>query len=1120
MRKIALLFVSLLMISVLFAAPAYFANRILFSLDASEGLLTEEQMHNLKTPYPELNKLIAKYNVVKIEPWLSNATDKDRDGNVCLNRIYRLTTSADIEAPFAAAGEIAGASTAIKNSEPEAIMRTCAIPDDPSIGNQWYLYKAQVQKAWSLWNIEGGEIPGSRNIVVAVVDDGVEYTHPDLWKNIWINQDEISNVYFSLIDANADNYITAEEAVASLGTDKSLKDVLNSTMFADGVDNDGDGYIDNIIGWDTDESGSSSDDDRNPMVTNNDHGTHVAGLVGATTNNNEGIASAAYNISIMPVKATGDETVLSINTGWDGILYAAQAGADIINCSWGGPGYSSYAQNIVNNVYNNYGSMIVAAAGNGADLESGTAQDDPHYPSGYDNVVSVTAVNSQDHFSWASYGAADGNFYGVDLSAPGETMLSTVLTKAGSYGYKMGTSMASPFAASCFALLKSVYPDSSNDWLIDRMLSNTDPIDDINPSYAGQIGTGRINILKALVSDQWPSLSIKDQWESITSGDGDNVFNPGETINLMVEVKNDTGWADATNIIGVLRTKEAGVTINDSVANWSTIPQNSSAFNDGDGYSISFASDLSPGEYDFELLLENATDEGIAYSFKKDLTISISLDQDGFPFIALTEVETSPLFVDIDNNGTQEIIFGDKSGKIYTVDHAGDTLAGFPVDLGSQIGGVAVADIDRDDTLEIVATGFNKLISVYDVFGHHEWSRHTGAFITAMPAIGNIDNDPELEVVVGSYDQKIYGINHDSTDVAGFPYALGQLLRAGVALADIDDDAVDEIIYTAYGGTVGALDVVSDSINNLWSASTSGPIASEAQVLIDDDGSGMILLGNELGDMYGYDLNGSEIFMLDGEGAIKASPAIYIAPSGNIMAYFATTSGYLYKLNVSSTGGTLNESWTKKISPVFGSLVLVDLLPDDISTVPYVLAIGNDGLVYAYNENTGSPMPGFPIDTKILSKSSLAAVDLDNDGDLELINGNYSGLSVTDLKMEKGLVHWPMHRGSASRSGSMKTDKTDIIYIDPGDLGFELIDNYPNPFNPSTTIKYKVGDNSPVNLKVYSLDGKLALTRQIANPAVGINEINIDMSAYASGIYLYALEQSGKIRSSKMILLK
>jgi hypothetical protein len=1117
MKKVNVLFLVLMMTVALIAAPAYYANKILFSLDANVQPLTSEQLLTLETPYPELNKIIKKWDVVKIEPWLPNAKETDHDGDVYLNRIYRLTMNVDVEAPSFVAGEIANSSTAVQHAEPEAIMQTLAKPNDPRMGDQWYLYKAQVQEAWNLWDLEGGEIPGDRRIVIAVVDDGVEYTHPDLWKNIWINQDEIPATYFPLVDANSDGFITAEEAVNAVGDisgngEANLKDVIAAASYlVDNLDNDGDGYIDNIIGWDTDAESSSSDDDRDPMVTNNSHGTHVAGLAGATTDNNTGVASAAYNISIMPVKATGDETTNSINTGWSGILYAAQAGADIINCSWGGPGYNSYSQNIINDVYNNYHSLIVAAAGNGDD--DGNPSDEPHYPSGYDHVVSVTAVSSNDIFSWANYGAASGNFYGVDLSAPGESMLSTYLTKQAPYNYLNGTSMASPFVASCFALLKSVYPDSSNDWLVDHMLANTDPIDDKNPDYAGQLGTGRINILKALAADKWPSLTIKNKSLAITAGDGDNVLNPGETVKLMVEVKNDTGWATASNLAGILRTNEAGITITDSLATWTSIPQNTSALNDGNGFSVTFSDDLLPGIYDFELILEPATDEGFSYHFKRQLSISISLEQEGFPFAASTEVESSPLIVDIDHNGDQEIVFGDKGGNIYVLDHMGDTIPGFPVMLGSQTGGVAVADIDLDDTLEIVATAFNKLISVYDITGKKEWTRHTNFYITAMPAIGNLDDDPELEVVVGSYDQNIYAINHDSTDVDGFPYASGQLMHSGVSLADLNNDNKDDIVYVSKAGQLGVLNSDGTMMDG-WPLDVGGSTTSEPQVIITGDTTGVILWGNDMGDMYGYDLNGTQRFMIDGTGAIKASPAIGEF-AGKPYAFFGTSQGEIYKIDLA--GDSVSVGWPVEANGIYHSLVVADVL-DDGSSEPHVLALGNNGYIYAY-DMSGQTVSGFPINTKFLSKSALAISDIDNDLDPDIISGNYSGVSVTDLKSTLQSIEWPMHRGSADRKGSITylMSAIDDNYLPSK---FELIGNAPNPFNPSTLIKYQVSNDQALDLKVYSLNGRLVLNKHINSPKLGINTLELNMNNYSSGLYLYTLKQADQVRSSKMILLK
>ncbi len=1110
-----------LSLSVAFAVEAYYANQYLFNLNADEMPLTKEQMQTLKTPYPHLNKLIKKYDVVRIEPWLKHAKADESFDGVYLNRVYRLVTSAIQPAPLLIADEIASSSKKIMNAEPEAIMRTSsAIPNDPGMGKQWFLHKANVPDAWKLWNLEAGEVPGDRSIVVAVVDDGVEYTHPDLWKNIWINQDEISATYFGLIDTDANGFVTPEEAVAFTGDlngngKADLRDVLSSmSPLTDGVDNDSDGYIDNIIGWDTNESGRSSDDDKDPMVTNNSHGTHVAGLVGATSNNGVGVASAAYNISIMAVKATGDETVLSINTGYDGMLYAAQAGADIINCSWGGPGYNSYAQTLIYTITNTYGSLMIAAAGNGDDY--GNPDDTPHYPSGYDNVISVTAVSSSDVFSWANYGAADGNFKGIDISAPGESLYSTYLTKDNPYAYLTGTSMASPFVASCFALLKSVYPDSSNEWLTERMLNNTDPIDHLNPDFAGELGRGRVNMLKALVFDKWPNLSVAKLNQSIGSGDGDSILNPGETVDVNLELMNDSGWTQASQVSGVLSTDEEGVLLLDSIASWSSISSGSSLLNEGNGFKIQFDSDAEIKTYSFNLdLLSN---EAGSFPYRKTLKINIdlSLVQEGFPFYAKTEVEAGVVCADVNDNGNQEIIFADKSGYLYIIDAMGDTLPNFPIALGSQPGGIAVADIDLDDTLEIVTTLFDKKVQVYDVSGKKEWSRKAGLFITGLPAIGNLDADPELEVVFTAYDQKIYAVNHDSTDVPGFPYLTGQLLHSGPSLADINGDGKDNIIVASKGGQCLVLNSDTTPMTS-WPVNGLGSIIAEPQVILGNDTSAVILVGNEGGDIYALNIDGSQRFSVNGSGSIRTSPALYF-DGGEAFAFFATTTGNIYKIDLNT--GDLVESWPKTIaSQLYHSLTICDI-PVEGSMTPCILAMGNNGKLYTMDLNGNSVGNNFPLDTKYLSKSSPVLSDIDADGDLDIITGNYSGVTVQDLKTIMGTNYWPMHKGSADRRGSVSQMLTSV---DDGSIlanTFELMGNYPNPFNPTTMIRFTIPSISTMTLKVYSLDGKEVYSKAYQNMSAGVNEIDLNMNSFASGLYIYSLRFGDLVKNSKMILMK
>ncbi|MDZ7820665.1 MAG: VCBS repeat-containing protein [Candidatus Marinimicrobia bacterium] len=257
---------------------------------------------------------------------------------------------------------------------------------------------------------------------------------------------------------------------------------------------------------------------------------------------------------------------------------------------------------------------------------------------------------------------------------------------------------------------------------------------------------------------------------------------------MMVELKNEPGWTKAGSVKGILRAEDPRILIPDSIAAWSNIFPDSSAQNDGNGFQVSFSDEMLLDNYSFTVELLSGETEDHPYHATLDFDISLYLDQQGFPFYAENEVEASPVFLDIEKDGKKDIIFGDKSGNLYVVNAEGSVREGFPVHLGSQIGGIAVADIDRDDVPEIAVTLFDKAIHVYDINGNHEWSRRVDGFIPAMPAVGNLDDDPELEIVFGDFDQKLYVLEHDSSDAAAFPVSAGQNIRGGVALADLNGD--------------------------------------------------------------------------------------------------------------------------------------------------------------------------------------------------------------------------------------------------------------------------------------------------------------------------------------------
>jgi len=368
-----------------------------------------------------LEKIATFYGIKNISKPFFQAKNSDE-----LNRTYEIQFS-NVAAVISLMSDIEKTGM-VDYAERVPLMRTGYTPNDPSLGTQWHLTQINATGAWNSFN-------GNSNITVAVVDNAIQTNHTDLTANIWVNPGEIAG--------NA-------------------------------IDDDNNGYIDDINGWDT------SDNDNNPMPPNNTfaHGTHCAGIVGARTDNNVGISAIGFNVKIMAVKAslsTGDPGI--IDSPFNGVIYAVNTGARVISCSWGGGGYAATGQAVVNYAWNN-GSLLVAAAGN--DNTSTMA-----YPAAYNNVYSVASTTTGDVRSgFTNYGTW------VDISAPGSSIYSTVPTN--NYQNMSGTSMACPLVAGLCGLVLSLKPYMTPAQVISCINSSATNINSQNPSYIGQLGAGRI----------------------------------------------------------------------------------------------------------------------------------------------------------------------------------------------------------------------------------------------------------------------------------------------------------------------------------------------------------------------------------------------------------------------------------------------------------------------------------------------------------------------------------------------------------------------------------------------------------------------------------------------------
>ncbi|WP_017258595.1 S8/S53 family peptidase [Pedobacter arcticus] len=399
--------------------------------------------------------------------------------NAGLNRIYQVKYNSSL--PIEKVVDELQKDASVEYVEPSFVYYTFDTPNDPDFldGKQSYLDQVKAPEAWTIQ-------PNANKVVIAIVDSGSDLQHADLAGNIYLNSSDPVN----------------------------------------GIDDDGDGYIDNYMGWDfVGATASKIVADNNPDIPADslDHGVHVSGLASAVSNNGLGIASIAENAKLMIIKVGADDNSRAIYKGYEGIIYAANHGAKIINCSWGGPGGGAYGQDVVNYVVSK-GCLVVAAAGN-------SKTNEPIYPAAYSGAFAVANVTSDDvKASSSSFG------YHVAIAAPGTGIYST--TNGNNYGYKSGTSMAAPIVSSAAALVLAKNPllTGLQAGEILRITADDIYINKVgNELYTNQLGSGRLNVFKAVSASSSPSI----RYQKITIDDGSSgALSAGDTVSYYFELKN------------------------------------------------------------------------------------------------------------------------------------------------------------------------------------------------------------------------------------------------------------------------------------------------------------------------------------------------------------------------------------------------------------------------------------------------------------------------------------------------------------------------------------------------------------------------------------------------------
>ena len=439
----------------------------------------------------------------------------------------------------------------VKYVEFDQEVHIVATPDDDLFSDLWGLHNTgqtgglpgadiDAPKAWDVQT-------GSSDVVIAVIDTGVDYTHEDLSGNMWKNPGETEG---------------------------------------DGIDNDFNGFIDDVYGWDFYNNDSDPMDDH-------DHGTHCSGTIAAVGDNGTGVTGVNWDARIMALKflsasgsgSTADAVAAVDYATWMRLHYGINV--VVTSNSWGGGGFLQTLEDAIS-AANDAGILFIAAAGNDSTNNDGL----PHYPSSYEvpNVIAVAATDHNDQLAYFSnYGITS-----VDLAAPGVGILSTV---PGGYASFDGTSMATPHVAGVAGLVRAQFSEleASHIDIKYRILGSVDNIPGL-PVATG----GRLNAYTALTISPYPIIAYQSHSvDDNDGGDGDGLADPDETIELVVTLKNS--WVAASSVTATLHTDDPDViSVLSPDASFSDIPANGSGSSfysveidpGSDGRLVSFTLDI------------------------------------------------------------------------------------------------------------------------------------------------------------------------------------------------------------------------------------------------------------------------------------------------------------------------------------------------------------------------------------------------------------------------------------------------------------------------------------------------------------------------------------------------
>jgi subtilisin family serine protease len=1041
----------------------------------------EKENEIIKTPFVWFNELSRDFKIIELNQ-LYKVKDKkwNKDNKYPMN-VFRIVIkdSENLDNLFNSLIKVED----LLFVEYDPIHKQSYIPDDPQLLSQWAIKKIEADKAWDFET-------GSSEVIIGICDSGVKWNHIDLADNIYVNEAEMPGISI--------NWETGE------------------ITGGDGIDNDDNGFIDDVLGWDFAEGNYENwSQDNNPFQkhTGNGHGTHVAGCVAAVGDNGIGVVGPAYNTKILATKHSfTNQSTNYIFDGYSGIYYLVDTGADIINCSWGGAGGGENA-NLAVSYAKEHNSLVVAAASN--DNTDNTYNS--YYPSDAIDGVSVAATNPDDtKASFSNYGLP------IDVSSPGVNILSTYYGQFGedSFSSLQGTSMASPVAAGVLGLIRSMYPDISIDDLVLRLKTGCEPIDHLNSSYLqGKLGAGRINAFNSLMYDRIPYVTFQSYYITELTGE-DNTLNPGESLSFKIVLNNRENWLDALPFIGTLTTDNEFITINQSQSQWVAIPNGENVIS-AEIFEIS-VSDFCPIETIAEMKLSFTADAGTGMSLEQELTFEIPVtgNKDGWPFQSELGLISSSVVFDINQDDEKDIIFIDALNRLYAVNSDKEALSGFPVQIPSTINNPITVS-KAGENYNIILAGHSKIYAVSSQ-GEivHQFILNAN---TLSSAVSYDVTDTGYDcIAIGDVAGNLFLFDNELNLIDNYPINIGSSIISQPVFVDFNNDNQIDIVVNSNNKKVNIFTAETGEEHSISPVFTGVNIVSGI-VAANNNESTYLLLAGGMGDNNLKVINHNGIVTAEYvlSNAISTFPIIAdMDNDDNLEIVCATNNGYLYLFDLELN---LRDGFPVDLSGlVTQSPILVDFNNDNVFEV---LVPVNNGTLHNIALD-GQELSGFPYTFDHIWHSTPVLSDIQSNNSTNILISNAYNLYYLSLPFSYNESPYPMqsynvNRNAVYSSNFTPTQDDAMLLVNKN----HLLGNYPNPFNPSTSIYFSAEKTGIYTINIYNIKGQKvnSLTKAVSSAGeynIVWNGQDFENKAVSSGIYFYKLANAKNDKIKKMILMK